>query len=149
MTLLTGMSLLKLFFIISVFSLVNLSSVHDDVEEVTGGSARVMEQEGDFTYTKTESSFDRTVEPAFGEDPLVTPPAIWTAKTGNGIVLCELLLYKGFKGVAIFSKIKRIKVDFLKRISGQSKWNINFYSRIRFILRTIKYSFKLKINKVI
>ena len=46
-------------------------------------------------------------------------------------------------------KIKRINVKFLKRISGQSKWNINFVSRIRFILRTIKYSFKLKLNKVI
>ncbi len=46
-------------------------------------------------------------------------------------------------------EIKRIKVDFLKRISGQSKWNINFISRIRFILRTIKYSFKLKFNKMI
>ena len=45
--------------------------------------------------------------------------------------------------------IKRINVDFLKRISGQSKWNINFISRIRFILRTIIYSFKLKLNKVI
>ena len=44
-------------------------------------------------------------------------------------------------------KIKRIRVNFLKRISGQSKWNINFVSRIRFILQTIKYSFKLKFNK--
>ncbi len=47
--------------------------------------SEVMEQEGDFTYTKTESSFDRTVEPEFGEDPLVTPPTIWTSKTANGI----------------------------------------------------------------
>ena len=46
-------------------------------------------------------------------------------------------------------QIKRIPVDFLKRISGQSKWNINFISRIRFILQTIKYSFKLKLNKVL
>ena len=45
-------------------------------------------------------------------------------------------------------KIKRISVYFHKRISGQSKWNINFFSRIRFILRTIKYSFKLKLHKV-
>ena len=45
-------------------------------------------------------------------------------------------------------KIKRISVDFLKRISGQSKWNINFFSRIRFILRTIKYSFKLRLSKI-
>ena len=46
-------------------------------------------------------------------------------------------------------KIKRISVDFPKRISGQSKWNINFSSKIRFILRTIKYSFKLKFNNMI
>ena len=46
-------------------------------------------------------------------------------------------------------KIIRIRVNFLKRISGKSKWNINFISKIRFILRTIKYSFKLKFNKVI
>lgn len=47
--------------------------------------SEVMEQEGDFTYTKTPSSFDRSVEPEFGEEPLVSPPAIWTAKTSNGI----------------------------------------------------------------
>ena len=46
-------------------------------------------------------------------------------------------------------EIKRIRVNFLKRLSGQSKWNINFISRVRFILRTIKYSLKLKLNKVI
>ena len=44
-------------------------------------------------------------------------------------------------------EIKRIRVNFLKRLSGQSKWNINFISRVRFILRTIKYSLKLKLNK--
>ena len=46
-------------------------------------------------------------------------------------------------------KIKRINVYFHKRISGQSKWNINLISRISFILRTIKYSFRLKLNKTI
>ena len=46
-------------------------------------------------------------------------------------------------------EIRRIPVDFLKRISGESKWNTNFISRVRFILRTIKYSFKLKSKKVI
>lgn len=40
--------------------------------------------------------------------------------------------------------IKRIKVNFKNRIYGQSKWNINFRSKIKFILRTIKYSIKLK-----
>ena len=67
-------------------------------------------------------------------------------------------VYKKRASAAIVSKInqdldlQQIKVsntlDFLKRISGQSKWNINFISRIRFILRTIRYSFKLKLNKV-
>ncbi len=46
-------------------------------------------------------------------------------------------------------KIKRISVDFPKRVSGQSRWNVNYTSRIRFILRTIRYSFKLKFNKII
>ncbi len=47
--------------------------------------SEVMEQEGDYTFAKTSSAFDRSQEPAFGEDPLVTPPTIWTEKTGNGI----------------------------------------------------------------
>ncbi|WP_420575529.1 M16 family metallopeptidase [Ekhidna sp.] len=49
------------------------------------GQSEVIEEEGDFTIVKTESSFDRSKEPAFGEEPLVTPPAIWTAQTENGI----------------------------------------------------------------
>ena len=44
-------------------------------------------------------------------------------------------------------KIKRIKVDFYKRISGVSKWNTNFNSKLIFILRTIKFSLKLKFNR--
>ncbi|ABM72610.1 Hypothetical protein P9515_14031 [Prochlorococcus marinus str. MIT 9515] len=61
----------------------------------------------------------------------------------------SLDLYSYYLAKKYNYKVKRISVDFLKRISGQSKWNINFISRIRFILRTIKYSFKLKINKVL
>lgn len=49
------------------------------------GQSEVIEEEGDLIIVKTESSFDRSVEPAFGEEPLVTPPTIWTAKTDNGI----------------------------------------------------------------
>ncbi|MEQ9467365.1 MAG: pitrilysin family protein [Ekhidna sp.] len=49
------------------------------------GQSEVIEDEGDFIITKTESSFDRSIEPDFGEEPLVTPPAIWTSKTSNGI----------------------------------------------------------------
>ncbi|WP_370086557.1 M16 family metallopeptidase [Ekhidna sp.] len=49
------------------------------------GQSEVIEEEGDFIIVKTESSFDRSIEPAFGEEPLVTPPTIWTAQTENGI----------------------------------------------------------------
>ena len=49
------------------------------------GQSEVIEDEGDFTIIKTESSFDRSQEPAFGEAPLVTPPTIWTDATPNGI----------------------------------------------------------------
>lgn len=49
------------------------------------GQSEVIEDEGDFTIVKTESTFDRSAEPAFGEAPLVTPPTIWTDETSNGI----------------------------------------------------------------
>ena len=49
------------------------------------GQSEVIEEEGDFTIVKTESSFDRSIEPDFGEKPLVTPPTIWTDETSNGI----------------------------------------------------------------
>ena len=49
------------------------------------GQSEVIEEEGDFTIVKTESAFDRSVEPDFGEKPLVTPPTIWTDETANGI----------------------------------------------------------------
>ncbi|MFY0606381.1 MAG: insulinase family protein [Cyclobacteriaceae bacterium] len=44
-----------------------------------------LEQEADLAIAKTPSSFDRSVEPGFGEEPLVVPPVIWTDKTGNGM----------------------------------------------------------------
>jgi glycosyltransferase involved in cell wall biosynthesis len=41
-------------------------------------------------------------------------------------------------------KIARFKVQFLKRLQGESKWNFGFASRFKFIIRTIKYSIKLR-----
>ncbi|MGF3555068.1 MAG: glycosyltransferase family 2 protein [Thermoplasmatota archaeon] len=41
-------------------------------------------------------------------------------------------------------KIIRFPVRFEKRKHGKSKWNVNLKERIRFIKRTIDYSFKLK-----
>ena len=51
------------------------------------GQSEVLEQEGDATYSKSESSFDRSVEPDFGSAPLVTPPTIWTSSQDNGMNL--------------------------------------------------------------
>ena len=41
-------------------------------------------------------------------------------------------------------KIKRIPVSFGKRFSGVSSWNTGLKSRIKFINRTVSYSFKVK-----
>ena len=45
-------------------------------------------------------------------------------------------------------KIIRFEVDFGKRYYGRSNWNINWLSKIKFIARTVSYTFKLilKIN---
>ncbi len=49
------------------------------------GQSEIIEGEEDFTIVKTESSFDRSKEPEFGEAPLVTPPTIWNAELSNGM----------------------------------------------------------------
>lgn len=41
-------------------------------------------------------------------------------------------------------KIKRLPVKFPDRIYGISHWNIDFKSKLKFIKRTLKFSFKLK-----
>ena len=41
-------------------------------------------------------------------------------------------------------KIARFKVNFLKRLEGESKWNSGFVSRYKFVFRTIKYSLLLR-----
>ena len=60
----------------------------------------------------------------------------------------SLDLYSYYFAIKNKYKIDRIKVNFLKRIYGNSKWNYNFYSRIRFIWRTVIYSIKLKFKDV-
>ena len=34
---------------------------------------------------KIESSFDRTIEPPLGPDPLLTVPTVWNDELSNGI----------------------------------------------------------------
>ena len=52
-------------------------------------------------------------------------------------------LYFYVKAILLNYKIERINVNFLRRIYGSSKWNINIKSKIRFISRTLTYSIKL------
>ena len=47
--------------------------------------SEALAQEEDMAVVKTPSLFDRSVEPKFGKEPLVTPPPIWTDQTANGI----------------------------------------------------------------
>lgn len=41
----------------------------------------------------------------------------------------------------------RFPVEFGKRHAGMSKWNTSLYSRLRFIMRTVGYSLKLKFRR--
>ncbi len=55
-------------------------------EEITPNTeSAIVEQEGNDDFQKTPSSFDRSVEPEFGEAPLLNPPTIWSSKLANGM----------------------------------------------------------------
>jgi hypothetical protein len=41
-------------------------------------------------------------------------------------------------------RIARFKVEFLKRLQGESKWNLGVASRYKFVVRTLKYSLMLR-----
>jgi glycosyltransferase involved in cell wall biosynthesis len=56
----------------------------------------------------------------------------------------SLDLYFYYKAIRSNLKIYRFPVLFGKRMYGISSWNIGFKSKIKFIRRTINYSFKLK-----
>ena len=56
----------------------------------------------------------------------------------------SLDLYVYFKATKLNLKIKRIKVFFGPRLFGTSKWNTGINQRVKFIKRTIEYSFQLK-----
>jgi glycosyltransferase involved in cell wall biosynthesis len=56
----------------------------------------------------------------------------------------SLDLYALVMAVRNGSRIQRVKVEFLPRQFGQSKWNMGVKSRVKFIRRTIKYSLELR-----
>ena len=56
----------------------------------------------------------------------------------------SLDLYVYFQAKKQNLKIKRFNVYFDKRKFGTSKWNTSFKNKLKFILRTLKYSIKLR-----
>ena len=56
----------------------------------------------------------------------------------------SLDLYAYFTAKKFKLRIMRFPVFFSDRAYGVSHWNVNFYSKYRFIKRTLIYSFKLK-----
>ncbi|MEX2335885.1 MAG: pitrilysin family protein [Fulvivirga sp.] len=63
-------------------------STEADIEEeaiVPNTETGIVDQEPTDDYPRTESSFDRSVEPHFGEAPLLNPPTIWISELSNGV----------------------------------------------------------------
>tara|TARA_Y100001968_G_C19430126_1_gene756529 strand:- start:2151 stop:2843 length:693 start_codon:yes stop_codon:yes gene_type:complete len=56
----------------------------------------------------------------------------------------SLDLFAYYQALKYNLDIARFPVVFSKRANGVSKWNIDWISKIKFITRTINYSFKLK-----
>lgn len=54
-------------------------------EEIIQGAEEEFDASVSAEYERTASSFDRSIEPAYGDKPVVTPPAIWEATLDNGL----------------------------------------------------------------
>jgi zinc protease len=57
--------------------------VEESIEDATEVSQDIKEEEEEIAITP--SSFDRSVEPAMGPDPKVTPPEVWSDELSGGI----------------------------------------------------------------
>ena len=57
----------------------------ETIEEQEAANLKLKSVKVDFNVEKIPSSFDRSVEPAFGPDPLLKIPEIWDANLNNGI----------------------------------------------------------------
>lgn len=55
----------------------------ENINEATKVEVDEMEEEAEMA--KTPTSFDRSVQPAPGEDPAIKLPEVWTGKTSNGL----------------------------------------------------------------
>lgn len=58
-------------------------------------------------------------------------------------------LYYYYMAKKIGLQIQRLDVEFVQRLHGHSHWNINWKSKIKFIRRTIDFTFKMKNGSVV
>lgn len=57
-------------------------------EEITaGGEGESFELPEDTDFERTASSFDRTLEPPYGDAPQIAVPEVWTAEVDNGMMV--------------------------------------------------------------
>lgn len=62
------------------------SALADVVEEqIVQGAEETFDASAEATYERTPSSFDRSVEPAYGEAPVTPVPEVWRAELANGV----------------------------------------------------------------
>ncbi len=54
-------------------------------EEIVMGAEEDIDLEGAATYEKTASAFDRSVEPPYGESPVLSVPGIWEEELTSGM----------------------------------------------------------------
>ncbi len=62
---------------------VKANVIEERIADALEVSQDVLEEED--VIEKTASSFDRSLEPAMGPDPVVTPPKVWSEALSNGI----------------------------------------------------------------
>jgi len=56
-------------------------------EKIIQGAEESFDASIQASYEKTPSSFDRSVEPPYGESPQMATPEVWTSKTANGMAI--------------------------------------------------------------
>jgi len=95
-----------------------------------------------------ESIFLRTVMWDINAQPTLIPRSLYSAWR-NAPIDFSLDLYAYYQAKKQGTEIRRIPVRFDHRTFGQSHWNTGIFSRMRFIQRTLSYSWKLrkKINR--
>ncbi|WP_192821090.1 pitrilysin family protein [Rufibacter sp. LB8] len=54
-------------------------------EKIVEGAEEKFDLTADASYPKTQSTFDRSQEPAYGKSPEISVPAVWEEKLGNGL----------------------------------------------------------------